>query len=169
MKPIKVDLPYISFDSLEEDIKSGIIISPAYAGLKSELSAVVQYVYHSFYFESLGDKETAECLTSIAVSEMEHFEILGKLILKLGIDPVCSVNPPCKCNFYNTSQIAYSKTPQKMLLDDITGEITAIAEYEKMLEKLENERVSAIISRIKLDEEFHVKVLRERLTKYAQN
>ena len=52
-----------------------------------------------------------------------------------------------------------------MLMDDINGELRAIADYDKILAELNNERVAAIIKRIKLDEELHVKVLREELKK----
>ena len=52
-----------------------------------------------------------------------------------------------------------------MLMDDINGELAAIAEYDRIIGELRNERVSAIIKRIKLDEELHVKILREQLNK----
>lgn len=61
--------------------------------------------------------------------------------------------------------MSYSQTPQKMLMDDITGELTAIEEYTQMLGQLSDERVGAVISRIRLDEELHVKVLQEQLEK----
>ena len=50
-------------------------------------------------------------------------------------------------------------------MDDITGELTAIEEYTQMLGQLSDERVGAVISRIRLDEELHVKVLQEQLEK----
>ena len=44
----------------------------------------------------------------------------------------------------------------KMLLDDIAGEMTAIADYKKMLLLLKNEQVAALIERIVMDEELHL-------------
>lgn len=166
-KTIKLDLPYPSIEHLEEDYKSARIISSAYAGMHSELGAVLQYVYHAFYFEKAGDEQTADILDGIAIAEMRHLEILGATLLKLGADPVFTACPPFKNNFYNTSKIAYSKTRQKMLLDDLSGEIYASENYGKMLEELTNEQVAAIIARIKLDEELHIKVLKERLSCYS--
>lgn len=166
-KAIRLDLPYPSTDCLREDYKSARIISPAYAGLHGELGAILQYAYHALYFDRAGDEQTADILDGIAIAEMRHLEILGKTLLKLGADPVYTACPPFKSNFYNTSQIAYSKTKQKMLLDDLSGEIYASETYGKMLNELCNEQVAAIIARIKLDEDLHVKVLKERLSCYC--
>lgn len=167
MKIIKVDLPYPSMENVTEDVKSARIIASAYAGSHGELSAILQYVYHAFYFEKNGDEDTAEILDRIAMAEMHHLEIIGKLLLKLGADPIYTACPPYKNSYYNTSQISYSKTRQKMLMDDLSGEIYAVESYKKMLDLLTNEDVSAIIQRIMLDEELHVKVLKTELEKFT--
>ena len=165
IKPIAIDLPYPNIDGVEKDYKSAMLISSAYAGLHGELSAVLQYVYHHYYFDYYLNEEIADVLIGISIAEMRHFEMLGKLLLKLGVDPVFSWRPPSRMNWFNTSGVAYSKTAQKMLMDDIAGELSAISEYERILSNLQNERVQAIISRIVLDEELHVKVLRGLLEK----
>lgn len=164
-KPIELDLPYPSIDCVTEDLKSAAIIAPAYAGMHGELTAVLQYIYHTFYFEKDCEIKTAEVLEGIAVAEMHHMDMLGGLLLNLGVDPVYTVRPPYKCNFYNTSCISYSKTVQKMLMDDLSGEIYAVETYGKMLCDLRNEQVAAVIARIKLDEELHIKILRNCLEK----
>lgn len=166
-KSVKLDLPYPSLDCICEDYKSVRIISPAYASAHGELAVILQYAYHALYFDESGDEETANLLDGIAITEMHHLEILGSTLLKLGADPVYTACPPFKNNFYNTSKIAYSKTKQKMLLDDLAGEIYASESYGKMLDELCNERVAAIIARIKLDEDLHIKVLKERLSCYC--
>ena len=53
-----------------------------------------------------------------------------------------------------------------MLLDDISGEITAINSYKDMEKKLP-ENVAAIIARIRLDEELHVKALKSLMEKLS--
>lgn len=162
---IRLSLPYPSIEGIGEDYRSAAIISPAYAGMHGELTAILQYVYHSFYFEKAGMAETADIMIGIAICEMKHLDILGSLILELGIQPIFTALPPRRCNFYNTAAVSYSQTPQKMLMDDITGELTPIEEYTQMLGQLSDERVGAVISRIRLDEELHVKVLQEQLEK----
>ncbi len=168
-KPIKVELPYPSLNGITPDIKTASIISPAFAGVHSELTATLQYVYHYFNFTREFDVKTADTLMGIAITEMEHLEILGNLLIKLGVDPVFTHFPPARSEYYSTRAVAYSKTPVKMLLDDISGEMVAISEYRNMLSCLNNEKVGEVISRIILDEELHVNVLKELAKQYLIN
>lgn len=162
-KIIALDLPYPTAVDIEKDLDSARILAPAYAGARGELTALLQYIYHYYNFSAQDDDEVANILLGIALCEMRHFRILGETIERLGADPVYTIMPPYMQNFYNSAYVCYSKTPKKMLLDDIAGELVAINDYEKMLARLKNERVAAIVSRIILDEELHVKVLKEKL------
>ena len=166
MKPLICDLPYPSTDTLEKDVRSGNIISFAYATLKGELTAILQYIYHHFYFGQFEEND-ADTLMSIAVAEMVHLDILGKAMLRLGVSPKY-VQCPNTTAYFNTSTVSKSTTPQKMLMDDIQGELNAIADYQKMLFVLKNEQVEAIIQRIILDEQLHLEKLKQMLEKYAK-
>lgn len=167
MKGLALDLPYPSLDGIENDYCSAMIISPAYAGKYGELTAILQYMYHSLYFEKAGLKEYSKILDSIAITEMEHIHILGTLLLKLGVNPVFCMYPPNTDYPFNTSGILYSELPQKIILDDISTEMLAINDYNQMLYQLKNERVGEVIQRIKLDEELHVKTLKEMYIKLS--
>lgn len=153
-------LPYPEYRG-QADVRSADIISPAYAGLESELTAISQYIYHSIRFEGAGDAEHAEDLEQIAIAEMHHFKLLGKTLLALGVDPVLSVRPPRRCNWFNTSSISYSYDPVSMILDDMRGERDAIAMYEGMIRRLTNPDVAALIRRIVMDEREHLERLSE--------
>lgn len=166
LNPLKVDLSYPD-TSFEIDIRSARIIAPAYAGLKGELTATLQYTYNTFYLEN--DKETQELFRSISLTEMEHFELLGKALKSLGVDPVITQMPPFRFNPYTSQAVNYSTNIHKVLLDAITGELNAIADYEKMLEQLTNQNVSALITRIILDERLHVVALKEQLEKISKH
>lgn len=166
LKPLICDLPYPSTDNLQPDVRSGQIISFAYATLKGELTATLQYVYHHFYFDEI-DKTDGETLMSIAVAEMMHIDILGKAMLRLGVSPKY-VQCPNTNTYFNTSTVSQSTTAQKMLMDDIQGEMNAIADYQKMLFILKNEQVEAIVQRIILDEQLHLEVLKEMLKRYTK-
>lgn len=150
------DIAYPSLDGIEEDTSALKIISPAYAGDEGELTAVLQYVYQHILFDNAGYKDYANILIKIAVSEMKHLEILGSLILKLGAAPVYSYLPPYPINYYSARSVSYSKNPQKMILDDVAAEQYAIDTYTKMLCRIKNERVAAVIQRIRMDEEKHL-------------
>ena len=167
MKPLICDLPYPAIDTLTKDIRSGSIISFAYATLRGEITATLQYTYHHFYFDQQ-NPEYADKLMSIAIAEMKHINILGSAMLKLGVSPKYVQCPNTK-EYYNTSLISQATIPQKMLMDDIQGEMNAIADYQKMLFVLKNEQVEAIIQRIMLDEQLHLETLKEMLKTYGDN
>ena len=166
MKPLICDLPYPSTDTLTKDIRSGNIISFAYATLKGEITATLQYVYHHFFFDLI-DENDSEILMAIAKAEMMHIDILGKAMLRLGVNPRY-VQCPNTNNFFNTSTVSQATSVEKMLMDDIQGEMTAISDYQKMLFVLKNEQVAAIVQRIILDEQLHLEKLKEMLQKYAK-
>lgn len=165
MKPLVLDLPYPSIAELTKDVRSGNIISFGYATLKGEIAAILQYVYHHFYFESL-NKQDADTLLSIALAEMHHLDILGKTMLKLGVQPRY-VQCPNTYAYFNTSQISKATSPAKMLMDDVEGEMNAISDYQKMLFVLKNEQVAAIIQRIIMDEQLHLETFKNMLEKYS--
>ena len=163
MKPLTVNLEYPSFDYIQEDKKSALTLFDLYAGRHGELNAILQYVYHYFYFNRLGKGDIAKTLMSIAIAEMHHLEILGELILRLGLDPIFASFPPFKADYYSASSVRYSKSASKMLLDDISSEMVAVCRYEEIISLMPDEKVQAILSRIKLDEQLHVKALKECL------
>lgn len=165
-KPIRLDLPYPTADEVCPDALSLKIISPAYASATGELGAILQYVYHSFFFGRDGYKESSDTLMGIAIAEMTHLQILGKTILALGAAPVYTQYPPNAFNFYSTKYIAYSRTLRHMLEDDIRGERQAICGYEKMLKYLKSEPVIKIVSRILEDERLHLSVLEKMLSEF---
>ena len=56
-----------------------------------------------------------------------------------------------------------------MLLDDIAGEMNAIADYKKMLTLLKNEDVASLIERILMDEELHLQRLSNAYTEFCKS
>ncbi len=168
MKPLVVDIPYPSLKNITEDKRSAYVISPAYSGLNGELNAILSYEYHSQFFNKLNMPEFKETVQRIAVAEMEHLEILGELLIKLGANPVYTLRAFDKYDFYNTSNVSESNVPEKMILDEIAAEINTVNDYCEM-EKVLPENVSAVIKRIKLDEELHIKALKELMEKLNTN
>ena len=168
IKPLTVNLSYPTLDAIKEDKKTALFLAGAYSGAHGELSAILQYFYHFLHFKRLGDEICAGVIMSIALAEMHHLEILGSLIMRLGLDPVfCTASTFC-AEYYSAKNIRYSKDAKKMLIDDITAESVAIKDYEKLLDSIEDETVGAVISRIILDEQLHVKALKECFDRYNQ-
>ena len=90
-RPLIADKPYPTLDGISPDCRALHIISPAYASSTGELNAILQYNYHAVTFECKGFEEYAELIDSVAVAEMMHLKLLGKLIFALGAQPVYSV------------------------------------------------------------------------------
>ena len=114
---------------------------------------MLQYQYHHWF---ANEEKIANLLQEIALAEMLHINLLGKAMKQLGLDPLFRQKPQEPNVWFNTGSVAYSKTLPKMILDDITGEMTAIADYKKMLLVLKNEDVATLIARIVMDEELHL-------------
>ena len=165
VKPLALSLPYPTAVGIEKNLKHASRLSFLYAGKHGELNATLQYVYQYFYFNEFGEWEIAKTLMGIAVAEMRHLELLGELILALGQSPVFAECLPYRCDFYSSSCVSYSTNAEKMLLDDISGEMLAVSDYERAIKDISDQRVQAILTRIKLDEELHVKALRDALSK----
>lgn len=165
-EPLTVKEPFPTTDEIIPDAYSLRILSPAYAAPQGELTAVLQYIYHSFFFAKKGYKEIAETLENIAIAEMFHFKLLGKTILALGAPPVYSQYPPSCFSFYSTKYVTYSCSLRNMLEDDLLGERKAISDYERMLKCLKNEDIKNIISRILQDEKLHLEKLQSMLKEF---
>lgn len=159
MYGLSADLPYPSAEGVGQDRESVRILSPAYADRDSELTAILQYVFHATVFSGLQMKQYSRLLMGIAVSEMHHLDILGGMLYRMGALPVFTSCPPRLFDFYSTAAVSYSCEPVKMIQADIRGEKEAIRQYQSMLRRLRNESVAAIISRIIVDEELHLHTL----------
>ena len=109
--------------------------------------------------------EVADTLQAIAIAEMHHVQLLGKTMFALGVTPLFTRYPNSK-NYYNTSYVSQSVTPTKIFVDNLKGELQAIAEYRKILLALNNEQVAALVERIILDEQLHVETLKSLMEKF---
>lgn len=155
------DLPYPDLSGLTVDCKNARIIMPAYADSKSEMTAVLQYIFQSINFNVAGNDKYAAALEEIAIAEMKHLDMLGEALLRMGVSPTYVRRPPELCEFYSTCNVDYSVRPAAMLAADITAENEAIRSYEQMLCKIDNPTLNALISRILLDERMHLKAFKE--------
>ena len=162
-KPLIAEGEYPSLKDLQCDAYAARIISAAYATSAGELNATLQYIYHSINFAYKKDEKRAQLLKSIAIAEMHHVDLLGEALIRLGAPPVYSFLPPAHYNFYSTKFVAYSRSLRNMIEDDIMGEKYAIYGYERMLPRLKNDTLRALICRILEDEQLHLEALKSSL------
>ena len=160
-KPMIEDLPYPDLSGLTTDCANAQIIMPAYADAKSEMTAVLQYIFQSIHFGVCGDSHYADMLEEIAIAEMKHLDMLGEALLRMGANPTYVRRPPNRCEYYSSCNVDYATLPTAMLAADIAAETEAICSYEQMLCKITNPILGALISRILLDERLHLKTFKE--------
>ena len=162
-KPLTLNETFPTTEGICPDAYSLAVISPAYASSTGELNAVLQYMYHFFNFEHQGLCEYAETLEGIAIAEMLHLKLLGETIIALGAQPIYCHNPATAYNFYSTKFVSYTRNLINMIEDDMMDEKHAICQYSRMLKRLKNEQIKAIVSRILEDEKLHLAALKEIL------
>jgi len=154
----KSDLPYPEISCQDKNKSYANLIQVNYAGAISELTAINQYIYHSLAV-SEKFKDVAHCLKHIAMVEMEHLEILGKLIIALGGDPRFEINKGGRDLEWSPKFIEYGSNLASMLRENIDGEKASIRQYKSTISLIKDDKIIKILERIIVDGEIHIKTL----------
>lgn len=157
MKPLALDLPYPSTETLTKDIRSGQILSFAYASDEGELTAVLQYVYQSIVLQR-SCPTLSQTLSAIAACEMHHFRLLGEAMQNCGVTP--TITKRAGGNVYDASCVCRSTDPRQIVSAAMKSELEAIATHKKMLSVLHNEEIEKLVERLILDEQLHYDTLK---------
>lgn len=142
------------------------VLMESYAGAASELSAATTYIYQSFL---LGERyaEVGKAMKGGAIVEMHHLDMLGTCIESLGGDPVYGSYQRRRFVYWDSRFVNYASTLNRMLLDNIRAEQTAIAGYRRAMEQIDDEGICAMLERIILDEELHIRLFKKLLEKFC--
>ena len=165
----KVNKPYPKVQVLRPNIEYAKLLLEDYSGHISELSAITQYVYQKFDKFNV-DVEFKETLSSIAMVEMKHLELLGETIKLLGVVPKFIYNNNFNSlSYWNGSFVDYTTNIKDMLLSDIKIEQSAIAKYNYDISMIDDEYIKMTLYRIIEDEKEHIKCFEYLLTKMDFN
>lgn len=161
-KPNK-KLPYPPAVACAPNEKYANLIRSSFSGKDSELTAIMSYSYQAFKFADCAP-EAAKVFSEIAVYEMHHFTLLGKLLISLGGDPkfFCCLPPNANPGGWwvaHPSVIKYCDNLGQALKNNIAGEKAAIAEYKSIIGYVDDDGIRAVLKRIVLDEEEHLQAL----------
>ncbi|MGE5455803.1 MAG: ferritin-like domain-containing protein [Ignavibacteriales bacterium] len=158
---IKVEMPNVEY---------AMILLQDYAGTVSEETAIHLYMYQNFLQDGKWD-EFAKELEKIAIVEMHHLELLGKTILKLGLNPIfATVNAESdNVIHWNSENVNYTDEIREMLHADIKAEVSAIKQYEIHKEMINDKYIKALLARIIQDEEGHLKIFNELYNSLEKN
>lgn len=160
-------LPYPQVKVNEKNPNYLDLILLNYASSISEFDAIAQYTYHQIAL-TYENKEISQTIRGISIVEMHHLELLGEIILKLGVEPGYWINNKKK-NYWSAKLINYDLSSiENILTIDIQSEKAAIKQYKETISKINDDYINAIIKRIILDEEFHIQLLVDLYTKYVK-
>ena len=158
-----LDIPYPTVQVDGPNQQYGMLLLQDYASAASELTAACQYSYQ-YYVNKNCNPDVAQMLLEIGQDEMHHLHMLGETICLLGVNPRYRViDLHCREHYWCGSYVDGSKTLKKQLMENIAGEQKAICNYQKRLEQICDENITAMIRRILLDEEHHMQLLQNAL------
>ena len=160
LKPIMVDLPYppVKVRGVNRDYAD--LLKVDYCGSVSELSAITQYINNETRL-SCNHCPMAKTLLGIGMAEMMHLQKLGELIVLLGGDVDFSARSRSgRPVMWTPDYLAIPDNTKKMLMADIDAEAGAIRQYEMHMGMIKDDCVDAVLSRIILDEEYHIMLLK---------
>ncbi len=135
-----------------------------YAGPSGEMTAANQYIYHHTMTDSA--PEAADVLENISIVEMMHMEKLAKTIRLLGVDPHVKGGPEAAA--WTSGSIQYGLTLAQRLHLDLASEYEAIYNYEKHIRMIDDPYIKALLRRIVLDEQLHVKHFKQLICRFDQ-
>jgi bacterioferritin len=152
--------PYPVPVNLSPDKERGRLLKYAYAGPNSEMTALSQYVVHH---ESLMPEYAAisHDILQIGIVEMLHLDMLGSCLVQFGIAPTLYAGSRPWTAQYDK----YGNSPRERILLDIQGERDCIAQYKVIMQRIRHEAIENLLARIIADEELHIKLFEEMLTK----
>lgn len=133
------------------------ILLDDYAGKVSEDTAIHLYLYQHLVSDDLWEYY-ANTMEHIAIVEMHHLEILGKLIKLLGLDPAFVSPRDNHLVAWNTNYVSYTTDLEKMLEADIISETKAIQKYHEHIKMIDDIYIKHILLRIIEDEEIHLNI-----------
>lgn len=152
-----------NFPSLDDVLVNTRAARYAESAQAEELNAISNYIYQVIIFEEM-IPSLAELFENIALNSLEHYEILGKLIKKMGTNPAIHTriqNSPLNYNFTTIQQA--NMVAKKAIEENIRDEERASMEYRKLAENTSENAVVAVYQRLSEEKDEHAKMLKQIL------
>lgn len=133
------------------------------AASKGEMTTIYQYLYQCWCLESI-DPDLASLLKRIAAVEAQHLDMLGRLVVLLGANPICLSRPGNRNSAWNGNMINYHHGEKFILSYNIRLEQSSIHSYGAQIRSIKDPYISELLTRISADEELH----RDLFTEYLE-
>lgn len=155
-----LNIPYPPVKTSGRSKRYAALLSGAFGGQVSEMTAITLYLYQHFIST---DEKLADTLSCIARVEMRHLDILGELISEYGALPRIGAQAGRGVRFWSGQYVSYETNPKVFLKKNIVAEEDAIYDYRRLIKQIDDENTMALLERIILDEEHHIKLFTELL------
>ena len=150
----KKNIPYPKLMNIRQNIRYANLLYDNFAGEEGELTAVNQYIYE--HIELKRYESFSKILLSIAIEEMNHLELIGGLIKKLGKKPYYINQNQC---MWKADNIKYHfNNVYDMLMFNIESEKKTIEGYREVIKYTQNKSIKDLLERIILDEQTHLEI-----------
>lgn len=156
--------PYPEITVEKPDRAIALLLTQDLAAEKSEMSSVNQYAYQQWVLKAKYP-DLANTIAKIGVVETRHFHIIGQLIYLLGEDPKYQAIQQNRYIVWKGSMINYSKEVKVILQNNVLIEQGAYEAYASQAKTVQDHKVSAILTRLSLDEKLHMEIFKEYLAK----
>ncbi|MDR0946364.1 MAG: peptidoglycan-binding protein [Ruminococcus sp.] len=165
MSPYHLPDPYPVPVNLLPNAEESALLSVAYAGVNSEMTALSQYVVHH---ETCADTnpDISHDILQIGIIEMFHLDMLGSCIKQLG-GSVYMINRYGKPQYWTSKNIKYGNDLISRLKIDIQSENDCINSYRRIISRLKNPALIDLLARIIKDEELHITLFNQMIDKLS--
>lgn len=157
----------LSYPSTDTVLKNARMLAPVASARIGEMKSISDFIYYSLIFQDMAPW-AASLFEKLALTEMRHYQLLGRLSLCLGGNPVLRVR---------LSDTPLPSPPEplvfclkKALTEALSAERAAYRHYAKMKADFAYDPAAeALLERIALDEEHHIRMLTHALSEWAES
>jgi bacterioferritin len=165
MAPYHLPDPYPVPVNLQPNAEESALLSIAYAGVNSEMTALSQYVVHHETC-AVTNPDISHDILQIGIIEMFHLDMLGSCIKQLG-GSVDLISRYGKQQYWTSKNVKYGSDLISRLKTDIQSENDCIEGYRRIISKLKNQALIDLLARIIADEELHITLFNQMIDKLS--
>lgn len=150
---IKKEYPKIKVERKNKEIAD--ILSYLYSSNQGFLTIIHQYLYETIVLE---EEEIRCILKDLLLTEMNHFEILGKLLIELGSTPIFATKEFGNEKYWNSDSIYYDKDLETILEINLEWTKVMIYNIQMSLTTIEDIYIKEMLKRFLEDEYLHLEI-----------
>lgn len=152
----QIDKPYPKVKLEKKDMSLVPYVRHLYASSEGVLQMFQQYLYQILV---LKNQEFSLILKNMVSCELQHFTMLGEVLLQLGVVPFFGDSIGKQIQYWNSYELYYDQDYKTILEIDLEQKKKAISNYQMFLSIIQDLYLKEIIQRILEDEYLHLEIL----------